>query len=251
MLESLFWNHNRDFQWSSVAAAIAFIGAVSSAVFSWLGYRNSIKTAENQHRMEQKKIDADIISKSRMHWIDSTKNIASEFLVDSLRVVTVNVMLVEYYYYVAVWKHLEHDNYLALKSDKTDPEEKETAIEFEKTIEKTLHDYKENVIQSNIQVNELMYNTSKNNALLLLNFSDNTENNEIISFVKGINNDLRGIIKESKDLEYVVDDEEVDWDSAIKKSYTVKKDINQKVEDLTLVLRDYFKKEWEKVKEGK
>ncbi|HCD7931627.1 TPA: hypothetical protein ND647_001920, partial [Enterococcus faecium] len=44
--------------------------------------------------------------------------------------------------------------------------------------------------------------------------------------------------------------EEVDWLNKIEKSYTEQTAINQKVEKLTLLLRNYYKKEWEKVKEG-
>ncbi|EOH66084.1 hypothetical protein [Enterococcus mundtii] len=250
MLKALFWDHYGDFQWSSVAAAIALIGAISSAVFSWLSYNNSVKTAEKQHQLEQKKIDADIISKSRIHWIDNTKDIASEFLVDSLRLVSLNTMLVENYSNIATWKNLEYKNYTEIKNDKIDKKRKEEAIEFEKTIETMLRDYKENIIQSNNQINELIYRTSKNNTLLLLNFGDNDENNKIINLVKDINNCLRRVTREVKDLEYIVGDEEVDWLNKIEKSYTEQTAINQKVEKLTLLLRNYYKKEWEKVKEG-
>ncbi|EOS7902962.1 hypothetical protein EFK93_RS10555, partial [Enterococcus hirae] len=131
-----------------------------------------------------------------------------------------------------------------------DKKRKEEAIEFEKTIETMLRDYKENSIQSNNQINELIYRTSKNNTLLLLNFGDNDENNEIINLVKDINNCLRRVTREVKDLEYIVDDEEVDWLNKIEKSYTEQTAINQKVEKLTLLLRNYYKREWEKVKEG-
>ncbi|NRE71035.1 hypothetical protein HR100_11335, partial [Enterococcus faecium] len=102
----------------------------------------------------------------------------------------------------------------------------------------------------NNQINELIYRTSKNNTLLLLNFGDNDENNKIIDLVKDINNCLRRVTREVKDLEYIVDDEEVDWLNKIEKSYTEQTAINQKVEKLTLLLRNYYKKEWEKVKEG-
>ena len=48
MLEALFWDHNGDFQAAAfAAAAVALIGAIISAVFSWLSYKNSVKTAEN------------------------------------------------------------------------------------------------------------------------------------------------------------------------------------------------------------
>ncbi|HFD6483867.1 TPA: hypothetical protein ACF5O7_002175 [Enterococcus hirae] len=205
---------------------------------------------EFQEKLAQKQINADVILKSRLHWIDNTKEIASEFLIDSLKLVSLNALLVENYSNITVWKNIEYANYTEIKNDKVDEKRKKEAIELETTIEKMLLDYKENIIESNRQINELIYRTSKNSTLLSLNFGDNDENNEITDSVKDINNYLRTITQEVKDLEYVVGDEEVAWSSKIEKSVAERTIVNQKVEKLTIILRDYFKKEWEKVKEG-
>ncbi|EGO7927465.1 hypothetical protein FFQ54_002294, partial [Enterococcus faecalis] len=58
------------------------------------------------------------------------------------------------------------------------------------------------------------------------------------------------ITNETKELEVLVGDENVNWNMKIEESTARKKIINEKVEELTLKLRDYYKKEWEKVKEG-
>ncbi|MFH7553152.1 hypothetical protein, partial [Enterobacter hormaechei] len=137
-----------------------------------------------------------------------------------------------------------------LKEKDLGTDEKEKATKLKKTVEKKILDYKEIVSQSYIQVNELIYRTSKNNTLLLLNFSNNIENNEIIDLVKFINSNLRIITNETKELEVLVGDENVNWNMKIEESTARKKIINEKVEELTLKLRDYYKKEWEKVKEG-
>ncbi|HDT7992618.1 TPA: hypothetical protein RD630_002668, partial [Enterococcus faecalis] len=198
----------------------------------------------------QKQIDADVILKSRMHWIDNTKNIASEFLIDSLKLVTLNANLVEHYYKITALRELQHNNSLKLKEKDLDTDEKEKATKIKKTVEKEILAYKEIVSQSNIQVNELIYRTSKNNTLLLLNFSNNIKNNEIIDLVKFINSNLRIITNKTKELEVLVGDENVNWNMKIEESTARKKIINKKVDELTLKLRDYYKKEWEKVKEG-
>ncbi|MBC2828670.1 hypothetical protein [Enterococcus faecalis] len=80
MLEALFWDHNGDFQAATAAAAVALIGAIISAVFSWLSYKNSVKTAERQYIMEQKKIDADLKAKARIEWITEVRNLVSKYL---------------------------------------------------------------------------------------------------------------------------------------------------------------------------
>ncbi|HDV0860348.1 TPA: hypothetical protein RHK53_002854, partial [Enterococcus faecalis] len=208
------------------------------------------KNHELQKEITQKQIDADVILKSRIHWIDNTKDIASEFLIDSLKLVTLNANLVEHYYNITVWRELQHKNFLKLKEKDLGTDEKEKATKLKKTVEKKILDYKEIVSQSYIQVNELIYRTSKNNTLLLLNFSNNIENNEIIDLVKFINSNLRIITNETKELEVLVGDENVNWNMKIEESTARKKIINEKVEELTLKLRDYYKKEWEKVKEG-
>ncbi|NRD95287.1 hypothetical protein DBN76_03280, partial [Enterococcus faecalis] len=80
MLEALFWDHNGDFQSATAAAAVALIGAIISAVFSWLSYKNSVKTAERQYIMEQKKIDANLKAKARIEWIIGVRDKTSELV---------------------------------------------------------------------------------------------------------------------------------------------------------------------------
>ena len=79
MLEALFWDHNGDFQSATAAAAVALI-AIISAVFSWLSYKNSVKTAERQYIMEQKKIDANLKAKARIEWISGVRDKTSELV---------------------------------------------------------------------------------------------------------------------------------------------------------------------------
>ncbi|MFG5421576.1 hypothetical protein ACFJYW_02775 [Enterococcus faecalis] len=230
---------------------VPFVGTLLGIIVNvCINKSQTKKNHELKKEITQKQIDADVILKSRIHWIDNTKDIASEFLIDSLKLVTLNANLVEHYCNITVWRELQHKNFLKLKEKDLGTDEKETANKLKKTVEKKIFDYKEIVSQSNIQVNELIYRTSKNNTLLLLNFSNNIENNEIIDLVKFINSNLRIVTNETKKLEVLVGDENVNWDMKIEESTARKKIINKKVDELTLKLRDYYKKEWEKVKEG-
>lgn len=61
----------------------------------------------------------------------------------------------------------------------------------------------------------------------MLNFSNNIENNEIIDLVKFINSNLRIITNETKELEVLVGDENVNWNMKIEES-TARKIINKK-----------------------
>ena len=230
---------------------VPFVGTILGIIVNVCINRSQTKkNHELQKEITQKQIDADVILKSRMHWIDNTKNIASEFLIDSLKLVTLNANLVEHYYKITALRELQHNNSLKLKEKDLDTDEKEKATKIKKTVEKEILAYKEIVSQSNIQVNELIYRTSKNNTLLLLNFSNNIKNNEIIDLVKFINSNLRIITNKTKELEVLVGDENVNWNMKIEESTARKKIRNKKVDELTLKLRDYYKKEWEKVKEG-
>ncbi|EGO7788316.1 hypothetical protein FKJ76_002681, partial [Enterococcus faecalis] len=68
---------------------VPFVGTILGIIVNVCINRSQTKkNHELQKEITQKQIDADVILKSRMHWIDNTKNIASEFLIDSLKLVT-------------------------------------------------------------------------------------------------------------------------------------------------------------------
>ncbi|MDO7870660.1 MAG: hypothetical protein Q6A81_05015 [Enterococcus casseliflavus] len=80
MWEKIFFDSDGIFMWSSIAAIIALVGSASSALFSWLGYTSSKKTAEFQRRMEQKKIDANLKAKARIEWINEVRHKSSDLI---------------------------------------------------------------------------------------------------------------------------------------------------------------------------
>lgn len=77
---NIFYNSLGDFQWASVAAIVAAIGACVSFMFSLLSYLNSRKSLKHQINIDQKKIDADLKAKARIDWIKIVRNETSELL---------------------------------------------------------------------------------------------------------------------------------------------------------------------------
>lgn len=54
-MEKFFFNSLGDFQWASVAALVALIGTIVSAIFSGLSHNNSKKTMVIQKKNESTK----------------------------------------------------------------------------------------------------------------------------------------------------------------------------------------------------
>lgn len=73
-LANLFFDAEGTFQWASVAAIAAVLGAIFSAIFSLLGYVNTIKS------LNQQKIDASLKSSARIQWINDVRKISSELI---------------------------------------------------------------------------------------------------------------------------------------------------------------------------
>ena len=147
MLEALFWDHNGDFQAATAAAAVALIGAIISAVFSWLSYKNSVKTAEKQYIMEQKKIDANLKAKARIEWINGVREKSSELISLLLSLQKEEIAFHEQ------WLKVEETSEL-LKlffSSKTI-----------KDIEKDIYVQNDNIFVSN-KAKEILYNECNNN----------------------------------------------------------------------------------------
>lgn len=205
---------------------------------------------EFQEKLTQKQIKADVILKSRLHWIDNTKSIASEFLIDVLRIVTLDALLVNKYISIKIWRDVEQKNISSIQSDNTNSDDKDFKINFDIKAKKIIDDQIESISKINNEINDLMYKTSKEYTLLLLNFSENDENNNIIKSIKAINNDLRRVTRKVEEAQSSFGDDNVDWIKINNSVSNEKAAINQKVEELTIILRDYYKKEWEKVKAG-
>lgn len=252
MWGKIFFDNNGIFMWSSIAAIIALLGSVTSTLFSWLSYSNSKKTAESQRKMEQKKIDADIISKSRMHWIDSTKDISSEFMTNSLRLGSLNVTYAEQNQIyrdkvskISMIKNRLNDPSIKSKSPEIYQELKDV-VEHWINIGNDKFNQQMYKLQDNL--NESMEENKKTYLLIVLNFSNNEENLPIIQLAKEIHEELR---KLSLSIMVLQNESNSTLQSKIKEIAQIRDDNVVKVNRLAELLRDYYKKEWEKVKSGK
>lgn len=224
MLKALFWDHYGDFQWSSVAAAIALIGAISSAKFSWLSYRNSVKAAEKQHQMEQKKIDADIISKSRMQWIDRTKSIISEYIGDAVFIPIETVSIIK----------KEKNRPVAVNEALYVMEMNQKIKELNASIVRLKKNY--NLIQ--MDFTEIVDDKEHQEHIEVFQYV--REIDELIYSISGIQgNSVNGVVSF-----YEKTDDDADQIMA-------KEDkIVEQVRLLTSKMNEYYKREWEKVKSG-
>lgn len=65
---------------NELAAISATIGVIASIIFSRLSYKNTLKTIEQHESLEQKKIKADTVSKSRIAWIKDVRELTANII---------------------------------------------------------------------------------------------------------------------------------------------------------------------------
>lgn len=239
----IFFNSLGDFQWASVAALFALIGTIISAIFSGLSHNNSKKTMVIQKEMNQQKIDADIISKSRMHWIDNVKIISSDFITISLNLGAHFKMFTE--------KVIQFNNissrivFLEKKGNSNLSKiEKEEYTELKNAI-KSLNSEMQTRINT---INTLLESLAKNFLLIKLNFTKNVEHQNILDSVEKIYNRLR---KHSLNNGWIQFGTDKELKKSLQNTNSIFKENSEDTEILTTELSNYFKKEWEKVKQGK
>lgn len=227
----IFFNLKGEFQWASIAAIVALIGSLTSIIFSTLGYFNSKRSLIIQKNMDQKKIDADIISKSRMHWIDNSKSITSQFITDALMLGAQYKMFIEKIkQYNILKKHIE----IEVKEKKK--------VEARRDLKK----FDKEMIERVDKINNSLNDVSKNHLLIKLNFSNNFEHEQILNLVTTMYERLRKVSLNGWVQYYDDKDLEKQLNNIIK----VFHDNSLDAESLTNSLRDYYKKEWIKVKKG-
>ncbi|MEX1474826.1 hypothetical protein AB3H85_00895 [Enterococcus sp. C78] len=171
------------------------------------------KMKEKQFEMEQKKIDADIIAKSRISWIDTTKEILSEFIND-------------------VEKFFPHliEVLQRVKDLEDDMIDKDMQIEINKLFD---------------QVSQHLDIIHKNSMLIKLNFSDSEEHAPIIDVIDRIVYEINFSSNYRDENRSEITERELN--SALDK----KSEVFNETKRLVQLLRVYYKNEWEKVKLGK
>ncbi|MGX4686181.1 hypothetical protein JNUCC83_04690 [Vagococcus sp. JNUCC 83] len=188
-----------------------------------------------QKEWEQKKINADLISKSRIKWIDDTKKLTSEYITDSTNLFTeihAAIFLEKNYYQ----KSLEN---------------KDNKEMFE--LDPLTMSIKNDIGRRKIIQNELMEKLILKSTLIRLQFSDNDENNKVVDEVMSSISVGKKFINEISSLDTFKrsDLENITIFSEYEKLIVQLNQENyQRLEKLTNLLREYFKNEWEKAKLG-
>lgn len=248
-MERLFFDSHGDFQWASIAAIVAGLGALVSLIFSYLSYRNTKKSMLIQKEMDQKKIDADIISKSRMHWIDNTKMITSTFITDSLSLGANFKMFTE-----KIVQHngilIDMKNLREMSMNKKIPqsERNKAKEDYEHWINEGSKIFNQDMQNRVDEINDLLKKNSNSYMLIKLNFSNNDENNEVVRLASEI---YEGLKRHSLKAGWNQFASEEDLILSLQNTDRIFKENSLNAEKFTELLRDYYKREWEKVKIGK
>ncbi|MDT2638631.1 hypothetical protein P7D31_00685 [Enterococcus dongliensis] len=245
----IFFDFNGDFQWASVAAIVAVFGALVSLIFSFLSYRNTQKSILIQKEMDQKKIDADIISKSRMHWIDNTKMITSTFITDSLSLGANFKMFTEkIVQYNEILINMRNLREMSINKKIPQSERNKAKEEYEYWINEGSKTFNRDMQNRVNELNELLKKNSNSYMLIKLNFSNNDENNEVVELASKIYEGLKRHSLKSGWDQFASKEELVQSQKNVNKVF---KENSLNAEKFTELLRDYYKREWEKVKIGK
>ncbi|MBO0427822.1 hypothetical protein JZO82_01485 [Vagococcus fluvialis] len=228
-MKEWFFDNNGIFQWASIAAIVAAITAIFSFGFSLAGYFNSKKALENQKIMDQKKIDADIIAKSRIAWNQDTRKIASEIINAAYMCYRT---LKSYAYQCHTYWSVEEGKAYSPIHDK-----EELLTEIQKNNELLSEEFDKNYEDFKKVSNQFK-----------LYFGDNPGNNELLGKVSEIQSQIDKIDnlrhsyqknmgpKEALDLNKDIDKSRVEYDNSISV--------------FALSLRIYLKEEWNKAKKG-
>ncbi len=191
------------------------------------------------NKWNQKKIDADIISKSRMQWINETKKLTSDFMNDSSFLLAITLFCeksLQYEAYSIKWKGLNE-----VKKTSKIREELER-------LDTIMNNIDQQQLNNVTIINNYQENMHRNRLLIKLQFSDNDENNLIVRKVESITNDIRQFTLNIGWSEYANIKEK---EELVKKAKELREIEQKEIEELVDVLRKYYKKEWEKVKTGK
>lgn len=190
-------------------------------------------------KLEQKKINADIISKSRMQWINETKKLTSDFLNDSSFLLAQITLFCEKNLQISVY------NEELLKLNKA---KKSASVTNQiKNLESLIDTIDQQQLENIGALNDLLEKMSRSRFLIKLQFSNNEENKSIVDKVENITDSIRDFTLNTRWAQYSSLEEKK---KLAKLSITLRENKQKEIEELVEILRGYYKKEWEKVKKG-
>lgn len=222
-----------DTQTAALTAAI--ISAVGIAVQIVMAFYNN-----NQlKKLEQKKIDADIISKSRMQWINENRSLTSDFMNDTSFLLAQITLFCE--------KSVQVSEYNAALINLERAEQTTEVTDGVQELKKIIEIVDQQQVSNAVTVNKLQEKMSRSRLLIKLQFSNNKENNIIVEKVENITNRIRVfVLAATWSQGFSLNDKK----KLLKDSISLRESNQKEIEELVEILRNYYKKEWEKVKLG-
>lgn len=237
---SIFFNNAGEFQWLSITAIGSLLGVLIATFFSVYSnrktlYNQKIANQENlkmQKELNDKNIEANIISKARIEWIQSVRDDVSEYI-------AIIYNMHAYAYSLTEMMESIHDDKQYLKELKRQ-ENKGFApkVEYQVFIEERGDLYKKSLNKIARTHEDINFNNFKLLELsnkIILKFSDNEEHKKIEETVIWFPLRTRDFKEEIKKENY-------------KEAEKILSEFNSHVLSMRNLFREYFKQEWEVAK---
>lgn len=237
------------YEW--VSPLLSFIGGLAGSVVTLKIGLNNFKLSKqslkqqriinkmnlkNAQKINEQNLKAEVIVKSRMEWINDTKDYASEFCISCTELLYILPRKKVYNDAISEYVNKKRKLVKSLGNSSTSTF-KNDLIEISK-LSPLIDSYISSVDEIEVKSKEHILNARKKQILLDLNFSNykyennkkiiNQENQEVTDKVKSLLKNVGNLDKDNSDssLEFV----------------------DFEIRELTIIIDDYIKREWEKVK---
>lgn len=218
------WNSN------IATALIALLGVVISVLAtSWMNKKLTESQQKLEEKMIQRQIDADIRAKARINWIQSARNISTEIIDGTF------CLIQDTNRYLSLTKRI---------NEQRNKGESAPSGMIDKRGEAFYH------IQRGVT------RLNKNVTLFKLFFGPNAENDVIVDFSIDVFKKAASISKEIETYRYYVGENETKEEMSIRvndMNNQVKSDLialKKTIDEFTDSSRNYYKKEWDRAKNG-
>lgn len=197
-------------------------------------------------KFNRDKLRADLVSQSRMKWLDNVKEITTTFIKD------VNLFNAKY---IILLNKVEIYNKNKLQLQMTEQQyysilnlkEKPSSV-LERNVEILRNSFEisnKECGELSDELNDLQYKIIKNYLLIQMNFGTDKEDIEIINVCKDIKEEIKNFVVRTSKIQ-----DESNLVKLIFESENRNDNQANKLDELSDILKIYYKKEWEKVKQG-
>lgn len=197
-------------------------------------------------KFNRDKLRADLVSQSRMKWLDNVKEITTTFIKDvNLFNAKYIIFLNKVFIYNEDKEQLrksQEDYYLKLKRKE---ETHQLEIRNIEILEERFNVIDKECGKLSDELNDILYRLIKNCLLIEMNFGKENEDVEIIKLCKEITKELSCFVVKTSNIQ-----SEPNVSKLAIESESRSEKHEDKLEKLASILKDYYKTEWEKVKKG-